>query len=168
MPPLRHDAETFYAETHYERMVRRPGGSPRDEALAAAQLQIDELKVGFLDWLNQQLNQLSSALGELDADPAVTSRVERAYQVCAQVQDVGTTMGFSLVTFVAKTLCEVLESMKAGAIYDKEMIDCHINALLYVAKDPHRSLTQQQIVELSGGLRHLAGIASIIPGKNDA
>jgi hypothetical protein len=136
--------------------------------LAAAQLQIDELKAGFIDWLNQQLKQLSSALAELDADPSVTSQMERAYQICAQVQDVGTTMGFSLVTFVAKTLCDVLESINAGAIYDKEMIDCHINALLYVAKDPHRILTQAQVAELSGGLRRLAGIASIIPGKNDA
>jgi hypothetical protein len=167
-PPLRHDAETFYVETHYERMARRPGGSPRDEALAAAQLQIDELKVGFIDWLSRQLKQLSGALAELDADPSVTSQMEHAYHLCAQVQDVGTTMGFSLVTFVAKTLCEVLDSIRAGAIYDKEMIDCHINALFYVAKEPHRNLTQEQIAELSGGLRRHAGIASIIPGKHDA
>ena len=167
-PPPRHDAETFYVETHYERMARRPGGSPRDEALAAAQLQIDELKAGFLDWLNPQLKQLSGALADLDADPSVTSLAERACHLCAQVQDVGTTMGFSVVTFVAKTLCDVLESIKAGAIYEKEMIDCHVNALLYVAKNPHRNLTQEQIAELSGGLRRVAGIASIIPGKDAA
>lgn len=165
MPP-RHDAETFYVETHYERMARRPGGSPRDEALNAAQLQIDELKVGFVDWLDLQLKQLSGALADLDADPSATSLAERAYHLCAQVQDVGTTMGFSVVTFVAKTLCEVLESIKAGAIYEREMIGCHTDALLYIAKNPHRNLTQEQIAELSGGLRYVAGIASIIPGKD--
>ncbi len=168
MHPPRHDAEAFYVETHFERMARRPGGSPRDEALAAAQLQIDELKVGFLDWLNRQLKELSGALADLDADPSATSQMERAYHLCAQVQDVGTTMGFSVVTFVAKTLCEVLESIKAGAIYEKEMIDCHINALLYVTKNPKQNLTQEQIAELSGGLRRVAGIASIIPGKDAA
>jgi len=46
MPPVRHDAETFYVETHYERMARRPGGSPaRTKPWSAAQLQIDELKM---------------------------------------------------------------------------------------------------------------------------
>jgi hypothetical protein len=68
---------------------------------------------------------------------------------------------------VAKTLCEVLESIRAGAIYEKEMIDCHINALFYVVKEPYRNLTKEQISELSGGLRRVAGIASISPGKND-
>jgi hypothetical protein len=166
--PPRHDAETFYAETHFEQMARRPGAPARDEALAAAQLKIDELKVDFFDWLNRQLKELGSALAILDADPSVTSQTERAYHICAQVRDVGTTMGYSLVTFVAKTLCEVLESIRAGAIYEKEMIDCHINALFYVAKEPHRNLTQEQVAELSGGLRRLAGVASISPGKDHA
>jgi hypothetical protein len=165
--PQRQDAQTFYAETHFEQMVRRPGGPLRDEALAAAQLELDELKIGFVDWLNRQLKDLGVALAELDADPRDMAQLDRCYQICAQVQDVGTTMGYDLVTFVAMTLGEILESIKAGAAYEKEMIDCHIDTLFYVMREPHRHLTRNQIAELSSGLRRVADIASISPG-NDA
>jgi hypothetical protein len=163
----RHDAETFYVETHFEHMARRPGGPLRDEALAKAQLQIDKLKNGFVDWLNRQLDDLSAALAQLDADPRDAIRSDRCRQICAQLQDVGTTMGHDLVTFVATTLGEVLESIKAGAAYEKEMIDCHIDTLFYVVREPHRNLTRNQIAELSSGLRRIADIASISPA-NDA
>ena len=93
--------------------------------------------------------------------------MEHTHHICAQVRDVGTTMGYGLVTFVAKTLCEVLDSIRAGAIYEKEMIECHLDALFYVAKESCQNLTKEQISELSGGLRRLAGIASISPGKDD-
>ena len=39
-------------------------------------------------------------------------------------------MGFELVTFIANNFCDILDAIKAGAPYDKNMIDCHIDALL--------------------------------------
>ncbi len=164
--PPKHNAEEFYPDTHYEHMARRPGGPERDKALAAAQRQVDEMKMGFIDWLDCQMKELAGVLAELDADPRAPNPMEHTYRVCGEVRDVGTTMGYAVVTSIATTLCEVLDSIKAGAAYEKEMIDCHINALLYVVR-AQGNLTQEQIAELTGGLRRIAGIASISPGKDD-
>lgn len=157
----RHDAETFYVETHFEHMAKRSGGPLRDEALAAAQRQIEEIKASFVDFLNHELSELGTTLAKLDANPGDVNLLDRSYRTCAQLQDVGTTMGYDLVTFVATTLCQVLEAIKAGAVYEKEMIDCHVDALLYVVREPH--MTRNQIAELSSGLRRIADIASISP-----
>lgn len=164
--PPKHDAEEFFPDTHFEHMARRPGGLPRDKALAAAQRQVDELKIGFIDWLDRQLKELASALAVFDVDPNDLSQLERADRICGEVRDVGTTVGYAVVTFVAMTLCEVLDSIRAGAVYEKKMIDCHVNALFYIVRE-QGNLTQEQIAELTDGLRRIAGIASISPGKDD-
>lgn len=163
--PPKHNGEEFFANTHYEQMARRPGGVPRDKALAAARHHIDELKSGFIDWLNERLNELAAALAALDAEPSLPAHIESAYRISGEVRDVGTTLGYGTVTFVATTLCELLEAIKAGATYDKEMIDCHVNALNYVVRQ-RGNLTDEQAAELTAGLRRIAGIASISPGRD--
>ena len=164
-PPTQ-NGEEFFADTHYEKMAARPGGLPRDKALAAARRQIDDLKAGFIGWLDGQLKELAGALTDLDADPSAAGPMERAYRLSGEVRDIGTTLGFGVVTFMAMTLCDVLDAIKAGAAYEKAMIDCHIDALFYVVKQ-QGILTEEQTIELTGGLRRVAGIASISPEKAD-
>jgi hypothetical protein len=164
--PPTHNGEEFFVDTHYEKMARRPGGLPRDKALAAARQQIDDLKAGFIGWLDGQLKELAGALSDLDADPSAADRMERAYRLSGEIRDVGTTLGYGVVTFMATTLCDVLDAIKAGAAYEKSMIDCHIDALFYVVKK-QGILTEEQTIELTGGLRRVAGIASISPDKAD-
>jgi len=164
--PPNQNGQEFFVDTHYEKMARRPGGLPRDKALAAARRQMDDLKSGFIGWLDGQSKELAGALSTLDADPSAAGPMQRAYHLAGEMRDVGTTMGYGVVTFIAMTLCEVLDAIKAGADYEKAMIDCHIAALFYVVKQ-NGKLTEEQAIELTGGLRRVAGIASISPGRTD-
>jgi hypothetical protein len=74
-------------------------------------------------------------------------------------------MDFELVTFVANNLCEILDAMKAGAVYDKDAIDCHMDALLLARTEPYRRLRPEQVPEMSSGLRRVGELVSIVPGK---
>lgn len=161
------EAHIFYVDTRFQKMARRPGGVAREQALAGAQAQVDELKPDFTDWINQELQELTAALAEAENNSANKSSLERASHNCSQLRDVGATMGFELVTFVANNLCEILDAIMAGAVYDKDMVDCHVNALLLARTEPYRHLSPEQVPEMVSGLRRVAEIASISPTQSE-
>lgn len=149
------EARIFYVDSRFERMARRPGAVAREQALADAEAQVEELRTDFGDWLERELQQLSAALSQIEDDPSDMALLDRADSNCAQLRDIGTTMGFELVTFVARSLCTILQTIKAGAAYDKDMVDCHINALFLVRTEPYRDLSPTQVPEMSSGLRRI-------------
>lgn len=157
------DANIFYADTRFERLARRPGGVSREEAINQAQSAIEELKADFTDWIDQQYAELSATLTDIVNDPSDTSALERAHQKCAYLRDVGSTMGYSLVTFVASTLCEVLDAYMAGAPFDKKVTDCHMDAFLLARTDEYKHRLPEEVPELAKGLLRVVEVASIAP-----
>src|SRR5690348_9126414 len=113
-------AHIFYVDSRFERLARRSGGVPREKALAAAQGQIEAIRPTFGEWLDLELNDLSAAASDADNAPTSMIAVERVEVICGQIRDLGATMGHALVTFVAGSLCSILEAVKEGAPYDSE------------------------------------------------
>jgi hypothetical protein len=153
--PEKHRAHIFYVDSRFERLARRPGGVTRDHALAQAQNQVESLKPEFDDWLDRELQRLRTAVGQIDRDPADKDALDSAELTCAQIRDIGTTMDSQLVTFVASSLCAVLDAMKEGAAYDRETVECHLNALLLVKTESYRNLRPDQVPEMTAGLRRV-------------
>lgn len=149
----------FYVDSRFERLARRPGGVTREQALTQAQGQIEGLKTDFGDWLDQELQQLRVVVDQIERDPGDIALLGHAEGICLHIQDIGTTMAYQLVSFVAKSLCTVLEAIKAGATYDKDAVECHFNALLLVKTDPYRNLGPDQVPEMTLGLRRVVELA---------
>jgi hypothetical protein len=147
------DAREFFVDSNFQKMARRPGGPPREQAIERAQAQIDDMKPAFANWLDQELQELDAAVQQLDLS------LDTADQSARQLRDVGATMGYELLTFIANNLCEVLSAIKAGADYDQEMIDCHLNALHLSRQEPYRGMRPEQVPELTRGLRRTAELA---------
>jgi hypothetical protein len=154
------EARIFAVESRFEQMAKRPGGIPRRQALARAQAHVDEMKPDFTNWLDLKLQELRDALAQINGTADRMPALEQAASACAQLGDVGTTMGFELVTFVAGSLCTILEAIKDGAAYDKGMVDCHIDALLLARTKPYRNLRPDQVPEMSNGLLRVVALAS--------
>jgi hypothetical protein len=159
------DANLFYPDTRFERMARRPGGVARELALEQAQASVDKIKPDFTVWIDHEFHALGVALAEIDRDPHNKNAMERAFHSCAQLRDVSGTMGYELVTFVARTLCDILEAYIAGAAYDKNVVECHANAFMLARMEQYRHLTPEQVPEMTEGLLRVVEIASIIPSK---
>jgi hypothetical protein len=155
----------FYPDTRFERLARRPGGIERDAALERAQAAVDELQPDFSNWINGEFDALNAALAEVASDPKDKAALQRAFHSCAQLRDVSGTMGYDLVTFVARTLCDILEAYIAGAAYDKEVVECHSNAFMLARLEQYRHLTPEQVPEMTEGLLRVVEIASIVPSK---
>jgi hypothetical protein len=154
------DARMFFVDSRFEQLARRPGGMPRDEALERAQATIDGIRPSFAEWLDQELKELSKIVEQNGPhgsnDP---NWVNTAHTQCLRMRDVGTTMGFDLVTFVAGNLSEIFEAINSGTDYRADLIDCHIQALLLARQEQYRNLRPEQLPELSSGLRRVAEYA---------
>lgn len=148
------EARLFFVDTRFQKMARRPGGVPRDRAIEQAQKYIDkETKETFDEWLERELEALKAAIGELQSDSADPDKLDEACLHCRQLRDVGTTCHFELLTFIADSLCEVLDATKAGASFDADSVACHVDALMVVKKKSYRGLKPEQLPELTDGLR---------------
>ena len=156
------DVHIFFPNTRFERMARRPGGVPREKALAQAQKMVDELKSDFGEWLDRELQELNAALSKAEGDLNDNAALEDAYRNCAQLQGVCAVMGYDLVTFVAENLCKIISTVMTGAAYDKEIIDCHTDAFLLAKSVQYRTLRPDQVPEMASGLRRVVELAAKI------
>jgi hypothetical protein len=153
------DAKVFPVDSRFQQLARRPGGIPRAQAIERAQAGVDEIKATFGDWFDKELDGIVVALPHNDAgyaNPGVWLDVVLMH--CRQLRDVGTTMGYELVTFIAGNFCEVLEAIKAGAEPNQELIRLHVEALRMSKQARYKSTTPADFPELSSGLHKLLSL----------
>lgn len=146
----------FPVETRFQSLARQPGGVPREAAIKAAAAKIEEMKPGFDDWIDNELQSLAQALALAQAGKPASEWIEAAERHSRHVRDVGTTMGSELLTFIADSLCEILSAIEAGADCNIDSINCHFDALMLARQPNYRGLRPDQVPELTNGLRRVA------------
>jgi chemotaxis protein histidine kinase CheA len=158
-------AREFPVETDFQRKARRPGGITRNQAVGGAKAQIETLKDEFRDWVKDGLTRLQSAIQLAEGQPANAALIEDAFRSSCELRDIGTTMGYELITFVANLLCEVLDNIRNGADYDKVLIRCHLDALQLARQDSYKNVSPDQVPELCDGLRRAAERSMSMAGR---
>jgi hypothetical protein len=146
----------FPVETQFQKLARREGGVPRDKAIEQANATVEEVKPDFDEWLGTELDGLNGIIKKAQAGEAETDWAEQANRHSRQLRDVGTTMGFTLLTFIAGSLCEILDEITAGAEYKMETVTCHVDALFLARQKRYRNMRPEQVPELTRGLRRIA------------
>lgn len=145
----------FSVKTRFQEMAQRPGGVPREIAIQQAETQMESFRADFVDWVDRELHELTQALRKAGVSQADSAQLDEIYSRCRQLRDTGTTMGLALVTFIADNLCRVIDTVRNGAPYDAEVIDCHIDALNLAKKDAYRNIRPDQVPEMTGGLHRM-------------
>jgi hypothetical protein len=154
------DVKTFPVDTPFQQMARRPGGVPRVQALERAQMQIDDARDTFGAWFSEQVAAIAAALpADGDSGTDAPRWVETASSHARQLHDIGTTMGYQLVTFIAGNFCDVLDAIRNGAAPNRELIDLHVEALRMSKQEKYQRLTPADFPELSSGLNKLLLLA---------
>jgi hypothetical protein len=153
----------FSVETRFQQLARRSGGISREAAIEKAAAKVEEIKPGFEDWLDKEINSLTALVKQVEEGKAPPDWLETANLHSRQLRDVGTTMDFELLTFIANSLCEILDAFAAGSECKIDSITCHIDALLLARQQPYRNLKPQQVPQLTNGLRRVADQVSITP-----
>lgn len=161
-PPM--DVRIFYADTKFERKARAPGGVSREQALQNAQEAVGSLEPEFSVWIGREVDRLIADMAEVALDPSKPVALERAKMSCAQLRDVGDTMGYHLVTYIAKMFFSIIEAVIAGAVYDQSVADCHLAALKLALSDEYRNCHPQDLPEMTMGLARISELTTIVPG----
>jgi hypothetical protein len=158
------EARTFFVETRFQRLARRPGGLSRAQALENAQTRIEESKPDFESWLDGELRALTDLVAAgVQAGAADPAWAEGIVAHCSQLRDIGTTMGYRLLSFIAGNLCEILDDPNTDAKGNIDSIMCHLDALLLARQAQYRDLRPEQLPELTGGLRRVAEFIRLTP-----
>jgi hypothetical protein len=153
----------FPVETTFQKQARRPGGVPRDRAIKYATSRVEEVKPEFEDWVGKELETLADVVGKMKKGEAPADWVEVANRHSRHLRDVGTTMGSELLTYIAASLCEILDEIATGAPCNVESVTCHVDALFLARQKPYWGLKPEQVPELTAGLRRVVDHVSTSP-----
>jgi len=155
-------ARIFPVETRFQKIAQQPGGVPRDQALRQAFAAVEAVKPGFDAWLDGEMQCLVDAVARAQAGKPAAEWAETANLYSRHMRDVGTTMGYELLSFVANSLCEVLDAIEAGIPCNLESVTCHLDALVLARQPEYRALSPEQLPELASGLRSVADRVSVV------
>jgi hypothetical protein len=161
--PGKHDARIFAVETRFEKLAKRPGGISRDTAIERAQSGIEEVKPEFDSWLDTELQELAKLIKTAELGKADPAWIESANFHSRQLRDSATTLQFELLSFIANSLCDVLDVIQVDNNYNMESITCHMDALMLARQKSYRRLRPEQVPELTKGLRRIVERVTILP-----
>lgn len=163
----KHNARIFAVETRFQKLAKRPGGIPRDTAIERAQTELEEIKPEFDNWLDTELQELANLIKSAELGAAGRDWIERANLHSRQLRDSATTLQFELLSFIANSLCDVLDVIPMDNNYNMESITCHMDALMLAKQKSYRRLRPEQVPELTRGLRRVVEHVTILPPGAD-
>ena len=149
------DARIFPVDTRFQKMASRKGGISREKAIEQAQSRIEQAKPGFDEWLDAELREFGGLIKTAEAGQANPDWIERANFRSRQLRDSSTMFGYELLSFIANSLCEILDAMEAGRKGNMESIACHMDAIALARRKSYRRLKPEQVPELTKGLRRV-------------
>ncbi len=155
--------QVFPVETTYQKQARRAGGIPRERAIMYALARVEEIKPEFDEWFGKELEALTDVVRKAQSGEAPPDWIDVANRHARHLRDVGTTMGSELLTFIAGSLCEILDEVSAGAPCNIDSITCHVDALFLARQRRYWGLKPEQVPELTNGLRRVVNHVSTSP-----
>ncbi|MBX9826251.1 MAG: hypothetical protein K2Y27_14820 [Xanthobacteraceae bacterium] len=155
--PPDYEAREFHVETKFQQLAKRPGGVSREQAVANAQASVATLKPGFETWLDDEIAMLLRSVPKDGQDLSDKHWMDAANSHCQHLADVSATMGYEFVSYVANNLCLMFDAIRHGADYRRDVMKCHVDALLLGRKDKFRRMKPEDVPELTDGLRRVLG-----------
>jgi hypothetical protein len=153
--PPDYEAREFHVETKFQQLAKRPGGVSREQALTNAQASVATLKPGFETWLDDEIAMLLRSVPKDGQDLGDKRWMDTADAHCQHMADVSATMGYEFVSYVATNLCLMFDAIRQGADYRRDVMKCHVDALLLGRKDKFRRMKPEDVPELTDGLRRV-------------
>jgi hypothetical protein len=150
-----YEAREFHVETKFQQLAKRPGGVSREQALSNAQASVASLKPGFETWLDDEIAMLLRSVPREGQDLNNKHWMDAADSHCQHLADVSATMGYEFVSYVANNLCLMFDAIRQGADYRRDVMKCHVDALLLGRKDKYRRMKPEDVPELTEGLRRV-------------
>jgi hypothetical protein len=154
--PASPPARIFPVDTRFQQMARRSGGVSREQAIERAQLALEHVKPAYeQDFLEREVSGLTELVKKVEAGQEEPGWLETTTFRTRQLRDSAGSLGYELITFIAGSLCELLDSIEAGGECNMESIVCHVDALMLARHRQYRRMRPEQVPELTKGLQRV-------------
>jgi hypothetical protein len=153
---LSNNATEFHVDTRFQKLARRPGGVSREDAIAQAQDKIEDIRPDLDAWLDSELQSLNDLVTAAINSPSSNKWIVDASDHARHLRNVGSTIGFELLTYVADILFNMFQAAANGEEINIEAVKCYVDSLHLARRNEYRHVRPEQVPELTEGLRRVA------------
>jgi polyhydroxyalkanoate synthesis regulator phasin len=145
-------ANIFSYENRLAKTVVTKGGLSADEAIAAADERVEQVRQPTLDDIDRALSEIQ-ALGETLREPEPAA-LQRMYVEANRIVAVAGVFGLGQLGEAAYSLCELISRFQGGGRFSRPMIAVHLDGLKLLRQpDAHAEAHRSQVLS---GLRQVA------------
>jgi hypothetical protein len=113
-------------------LLHRPGGLKRDEAIAAADQNVETLRDEFVAAIPGEIDALELILAAAGRQHVSARDLEAMLERAAHLLTLSGTFGYSLLDQVVKRFCDLVCGMIEKNIEDAAAVDVHLRAMRLV------------------------------------
>ncbi|WP_374469879.1 hypothetical protein [Phenylobacterium sp.] len=145
-------ANIFKYENRLAKTVVKKGGLSAEQAIAAAEERVEEVRQPTLDDIDRAMAEIL-ALGEGLREPEPRA-LQRMYVEANRIVAVAGVFGLGQLGEAAYSLCELISRFQAGGRYSRPMIEVHLDGLKLLRQpESHAEAHRAQVLT---GLRQVA------------
>lgn len=134
--------------------VLAPGTGFDMSAIERAEQAMDRLSVRFEGWILEEVDRLQKARDDVDAHGYSGEYAGELFRAAHDLKGQGMTFGYPLVTYVAGSLCKLLETLSATETTKAPttLIDHHVDAIRAIVRDRIKDNTHSTASTLANSL----------------
>ena len=154
-----------FPKTRLSELVQRFGGLTREEAVAAATIQLESLRQEADSAVETAIAQLEKMAGDRGAGAAA---MKQMLPLCDQIVTLAGTYGYGALDKATRSLCDLMDGLITAGMQDRASIRVHVQTIRMMA--PGNSLGANHVEVLLFELHKLLdhhGFASLADGVRD-
>ena len=150
-------ANIFKYENRLAKTVVKKGGLSADEAIAAAEERVEQVRQPTLDDIDRGRAEISALAGGLgDGEPRA---LEGMYRQANQVVAVAGVFGLGELGEAAYSLCELISRFQTSGRFSRPMVDVHLDGLKLLRQPQDHSEAHR--AQVLSGLRQVAASVAV-------
>ncbi len=119
----------FYAPNGLAELVRRPGGKPRDTAIADAARNVEAKKDFLLEGIRDGVLSIEAVMLAVDAPAIPAIHSDMIIANCDRIIGLAGVLGFAALEAAAKSLCDLMASLDRLGETEKAPVLVHVQAI---------------------------------------
>ena len=154
--------KTFFPKTRLAQLAARPGGIARDDAVAAAEGNLESLRAESDSLLDQEMGAIAALLGAAEGGRFSDAQMEALLHHGDRIVTLAGTFGHGRLEAAGKGLCDVTAGMMAAGRRQTAPVAVHLQALQLLAPggaEPPPEAVETVFRELERMAAHLGVVA---------
>ena len=121
----------------------RPSRVSREQLIARAETALEDMREEFVDWIEEEIDDLTTALAEWCKTPTDPAAVSELFRRSHDLKGQATTLGYPIVGRIAASLCELLSINGLDWQQITSLTTSHVHAVRAAVRDEIRDETHQ-------------------------